>query len=97
MPEMEQKLKEAGLDISAITNLLSSLFPQKENEEQKATLSGKFKTEDGKLFLGLGKAITIYADGCTYAVEGETLTISAADGKTGQTLGKLLPMEFKKA
>ena len=97
VPELEKKLKEVGVDISAVTNLLNTLFPKKENEEQKATVSGKFKTEEGKLFLGLGKTITLYADGCTYTVEGDTLTISAIDGSMGQTLENVLPMEFKKA
>lgn len=97
MPELEQQLKETGLDISSITKVLTTLFPEKEDGEQKATLSGKFKTEDSKLFLGLGKTITIYADGCTYTVDGEKLTISEMDGKTGESLKNVLPLEFKKA
>lgn len=98
MPELEQKLKELGLDISGITNLLTTLFPEKKDGEKKATVEGKYKVENGKLFLGLGKTVTIYgSDGYTFTVEDDTLTVTAIDGKTGESLSKVLPLKFKKA
>lgn len=98
MPELESKLKEAGVDISGITSLLTTLFPQKQDEEKKATVEGKYKVENGKLFLGLGKTVTIYgSDGCSYTVEDDTLTITAIDGNTAEALKKALPLQLKKA
>lgn len=98
LPELGQKLKEAGLDITGITDLITKLFPEKKDGEKKATVEGKYKAESGKLFLGLGKTVTIFgSDGCAYTVEDDTLSITAIDGNSGKSLEKVLPLEFKKA
>lgn len=98
MPELEKQLKDKGLDISGVTKLLTTLFPEKKEGDKKATVEGKYKVEDGKLFFGLGKTVTIFgSDGCTYTVEDDTLTVTAIDGKTGEGLKSVLPMTFKKA
>ena len=98
MPELEKQLKDKGLDISGVTKLLTTLFPEKKEDDKKATIEGKYKVEGGKLFFGLGKTVTVFSgDGCTYTVENDTLTVTAIDGKTGEGLKSVLPLKFKKA
>ena len=100
---LEQVLGAAGIDASGMQTLLDLLFPKKGSEGERkttATIEGRCKTEDGKLYISLVKAVGLYGDTyLMYAVEGDTLTLSMPEqaSEITQMLGALLPISLQKA
>lgn len=102
---IEQLLKMLGFENEMLTQVLKWLFPEKSGEgdsQQKGnTINGRFKTENGKIFLSLVKVVGIYSDSyITYAVTDDSLTLEALGGageEIGNIAGKLLPLTLQKA
>ncbi len=101
---IEQILKALGVENEMLTQVLKWLFPEKSGEDdsqqKSATVNGRFKTEDGKIFLSLVKVVGIYSDTyITYTVTDDALTLEALGGageEIGNIAGKLLPMTLQK-
>lgn len=103
---LEQVLGNAGLDADTLQPLLEMLFPEDkdaENGERKetATIEGRCKTEDGKLYLSLVKVVGIYGDTyLLYSVEDGVLSLSLPEDDSSELskmLGALFPLTLQKA
>lgn len=102
---IEQILQVMGVENEMLTQALKWLFPEKSGEgdsQQKGTtINGRFKTENGKIFLSLVKVVGIYSDSyITYAVTDDSLTLEALGGageEIGNIADKLLPLTLQKA
>lgn len=99
--DLDQALSSIGVDASGIKTLLDMLFPEKEGERKTtATIQGRCKTEDGKLYISLVKAVGLYGDSyLLYTVEGDTLSLSLPEeaSEITQMLGSILPITLQKA
>lgn len=99
---VNQALGAMGVDLEEIQRVLDFLFPKKgDSGERKetATIQGRCKTEDGKLYISLVKGLGLYGDTYVlYAVEGDALTLSMPENESQITkmLGGLLPITLQK-
>ena len=99
---LEQVLGAAGLDSEKLQSILDLLFPKKDGETERkttATIEGRCKAEDGKLYISLIKAVGLYGDThLLYSVEGDALTLSMPEEASEITkmLGGLLPITLQK-
>ena len=100
---LDQALSAAGMDTALLQKLLEMLFPEKDGETERkttATIEGRCKTENGKLYISLIKAVGLYGDTyLLYSVEGDALTLSMPEESSEITklLGALLPITLQKA
>jgi len=102
---IEQILQALGVENETLTQVLKWLFPEKSGEEDSqqegTTISGRFKTEEGKIFLSLVKVVGIYSDSyITYTVTENALTLEdfGGAGEEIDTIAdKLLPLSLQKA
>ena len=101
---VDQILNGLGIDTANLEKIMDYLFPEdKQTGERKetATIQGRCKTEDGKLYLSLVKAVGVYGNSyLSYTLEGDTLTLSLPEGDTseiGKMLAPMLPMTLQKA
>ena len=101
---IEQLLKALGVENEMLSQAMKWLFPEKSADDEEAAKStvikGRFKTEDGKLYLSFVKAVGIYGSSyLTYSVEADTLTLDSFTGEQAeltQMVSPLLPITFQK-
>lgn len=99
---VDQALGAAGINLQGIQTVLDLLFPKNGDDGQRketATIQGRCKTEDGKLYISLVKGLGLYGDTYVlYAVEGDALTLSMpeTDSQITQMLGGFLPVTLQK-
>lgn len=100
---LEQAAGATGMNTAGLQKLLELLFPNKGNTAERkttATIQGRCKTEDGRLYISLVKAVGLYGDSyLLYTVEGDALTLSMPEqaSEITKTLGALLPITLQKA
>ena len=99
---VDQVLGTMGVNITQLQTLLELLFPKKGDEGERkttATIEGRCKTEDGKLYISLVKAVGLYGDSyLLYEVVDNALKLSLPEQASEITkmLGALLPITLQK-